>query len=122
MSRVGLQDAFFKSEGHKERFQEAMQQNGKIYDGLYDPEYSAALYILTSDASTWNKAQEYVEFTGIDFPTMREEIDFSGGYSVLILLASNLFNGQMHIDPLEFLRLDDTNFEVAMTAIRLRRD
>lgn len=52
---------------------------------------------------------------------MLQEQDFSEGYSVLVMLAGNLFNGEVHIDPLEFLRLDDENFRVALTAIQLRR-
>jgi|SRR6266567_2409330 len=115
------QTTVFKSDEHENRFKGVMQQTGKIYNGRYDAEYAAALYILTADPSTWNKAQEYVSHSGIDFSGMLEDIDFSGGYSVLILLAGNLFNGQQHLDPLEFLRLDDVNFELAIAAIKLRR-
>lgn len=113
----------FKSVEHRERFIVAMNQAEKIFyeDRSYDAEYASALYILTADQAAWNKAQEYVSHSGIDFSSMLEEIDFSGGYSVLILLAGNLFNGQQHVDPLEFLRLDDDNFGIAMAAIKLRR-
>lgn len=113
----------FKSADHRDRFIAAMEEIGRVFyeDRSYDAEYASAVYILTSDYSTWKNAQAYVSSTGIDFAEMLEEIDFSGGFSVLILLAGNLFNGQQHIDPLEFLRLDENNFEVAMTAIKLRR-
>jgi hypothetical protein len=112
---------FFTSAEHKQRLLSAMQCIGKIDDGKLDPEYASALYILTSSAGTWQKASGYVDRGGIDFEAMLEELDFSGGYSILIKLASNLFNSNMHIDPIEFLRLDETNFMVALTSIQLRR-
>jgi hypothetical protein len=112
---------FFKSPEHKQRFLVAMQQIGKIYGGKLDPEYGAALYILTADLSTWQKAQGYVRRDGIDIPTMLEDVDFSGGYSVLIKWAGNLFNSWEHIDPIELLRLDESNFEIAISSLRIRR-
>ncbi|HLI07058.1 MAG TPA: hypothetical protein VKV40_10875 [Ktedonobacteraceae bacterium] len=45
----------------------------------------------------------------------------SGGYTVLLQLACNLFNGQMHLDPVELMRLDESNFILALTAIQIRR-
>ena len=113
---------FFKSAQHKVRFVSTMQRRGKIYDGKFDPEYAAAVYILTADLSTAQKSSEYMHRHGIDFDTLLKDIDFSGSYTVLIELAGNLFNGQRHIDPLEFLRLDAGNFNVAITAILLRRN
>src|SRR5262249_8740189 len=92
----------FKSEEHKQRLLATLQRIGKIYGGRPDPEYAAALYILTADASTWNKAKDYVDRDGIDIAAMLEEVDFSSGYIVLIELAGNLFNNNQHIDPLEF--------------------
>lgn len=112
---------FFKSEGHKERFLAAIQQIGKVYEGKLDQEYAAALYILTADVSTWNKASSYVSRYGINIETLLKEVDFSGAYGVLILLAGNLFNGNEHVDPVELMRLDDRNFSVALTALMLRR-
>lgn len=112
----------FKSEAHKMRLLEVMQLLGKIYQDKLDPEYGSALYILTSHLGTWQKAQEYITAFGIDFETMLEEVDFSGGVSVLIRLAGNLFNGQTRVEPVEMLRLDESNFNIALNAIRLRRD
>ncbi len=116
-----MANIFFKSANHRTRFLEAMQRIGKIYEGKLDPEYGSALYILSSDLSTWNKAQEFISPGGIKFLAMIEATDISGGYSVLMLLAVNLFNGQLRADPVEFMRLDDSNFLVALTAIQLRR-
>lgn len=112
---------FFTSDAHKARFLSAMQEIGKIYEGKLDQEYGAALYILTSSGSTWEKAQGYVSRRGIDIEDLLKEVDWSGGYSVLIKLAGNLFNANEHIDPVEFMRLDDRNFLVALTALQVRR-
>jgi hypothetical protein len=112
---------FFKSPQHRTRFLSAMQQLGKVEEGKLDPEYASALYLLTSDGGTWQKANTSVSRTGIAISAMLEEVDVSGGYSVLIKLAGNLFNGQMHLDPLEFLRLDEGNFRLALSSLTLRR-
>jgi hypothetical protein len=112
---------FFTSEPHRQRFTQVMEQIGKVDDGHLDPEYGAAIYILTATRGTWDKAGSYVDREGIDFETMLKEGAFSAGYRVLILLAGNLFNGNQHLDPLECMRLDETNFRVALTALELRR-
>jgi hypothetical protein len=116
------EQANFKSPAHKQRFLHALRQISKVYEqGKLDPEYGAALYILTADGRTWQKAQAFVSRTGIDFPAMIEGQDWSGGYGVLIKWAGNLFNGETHIDPLELLRLDESNFELALDALKMRR-
>jgi hypothetical protein len=112
---------FFKAAEHQQRFASAMQQLGKIYSGKLDQEYAAAVYILTADLDTWQQASDYVGRDGIDIPTLLQEIHFSGGYAVLIMLAGNLFNSQTHVDPVELMRLDDSNFMVALTALQVRR-
>ena len=112
---------FFKSSEHKQRFLTAIQQIGKVYGGKLDQEYGAALYVLTADLATWQKAQAYVDRHGIDIPAMLEEVDLSGGDRVLIQWAGNLFNSQTHVDPVELMRLDDRNFRVALTALLVRR-
>ena len=114
-------EIFFKSAGHQQRFFATMQQLGKMYAGKLNPEYAVALSILTADAGTWQKARKYVNHDGIAIQTMLEKEDFSSGYSILIKLAGNLFNNQQHLDPLEFLRLDDHNFYLALTALIVRR-
>ncbi len=113
---------FFKSPAHKARFLAIMQQIGKVYDGdKLEQEYGAALYILTADAGIWQQAQAYVERHAIHIDTMLQEINLSSGYSTLLLLAGNLFNGNKHVDPVELMRLDDSNFAVALTALHIRR-
>jgi hypothetical protein len=114
---------FFKSAAHKTRLLEAMRRIDKIENGRFDPEYGAACYILTADTATWNKAQEYVSRQGILFEELLNEVDFSGGYQVLIQFAANLFNE--HAMPaqnaVELMRLDDDNFRIALSALVIRR-
>jgi len=111
----------FLTPDHKRLFEEVMTWLGKIYDGKFDAEYSAAVFILTADAITWDQAESYVSRTGIRFDDLLKEEDFSGGYKVLIKLAGNLFNGNQDVNPVEFMCLDNNNFKVALSAIMVRR-
>jgi hypothetical protein len=111
---------FFTEARHKAGWLTAMQGIGKVYDGWFDTEYGAALYILTADEDTWNQVSDYVSHSGIDFEAMLHEVDFSGGYGVLIRLAANLFNDRIPCNVVELMRLDERNFKVALTAIQVR--
>lgn len=115
---------FFKSEGHKTRFLETISRLGKVYDGKLDPEYGAALYILTADASTWNNLGQYASSDGINFEELVQETDLGGsGYQALICLAGNLFNdGRTKVNPVNLMGLADGNFEIAMSSFRIRRE
>lgn len=112
---------FFKSPEHKQRFLTAMLAIGKIYNGKLNEEYASAVYILTSSAVTWKEAESYVDRGGIDFEALLREVDFSGGYGVLIKFAGNLFNDRTACSPVDLMRLDDDNFVVALTALQVRR-
>ena len=113
---------FFKSAAHKTRLLEAMRRTGKIDGGKFDQEYGAAMYILTADTSTWEKARDYVSSSGILFEEMLQELDWSGGYGVLIKWAANLFNEHAaNINPVELMRLDENNFRVALSALVVRK-
>lgn len=113
----------FLSEAHQQRFLAVMQQIGKLDDdsGRLDQEYGAALYLLTARAGLWWKAQAFVTPDGIDIPTMLADVALSGGQSVLVRLAGNLFNNEVHLDPIDLMRLDESNFRVALIALQLRR-
>jgi hypothetical protein len=114
---------YFTDEEHKKRLLSALEEIGCLANhGRYNSEYAAPLYILTSKESTWLKTHDYIEGDSIRFRAILDEVDFGGGYSVLINLAAHIFNSQFHVEPIEFLRLDPYNFEVAMSAIRIRRD
>lgn len=111
-----------KFKPHKDRFLQAMTGIGKVYGGKLDPEYAAALYLLTANGGLWHKVESYVDRDGIDFAEILENVDLSGGESVLVKFAGNLFNPDAtHIDPIELMRLDQNGFEAAIQALRLRR-
>lgn len=117
---MAVGNVFFTSPEHKAGFLTAMQGLRKVYDGRLDPEYGAAIYILTADAATWDKASDYVSRDGIDFEALLREAHFSSGYGALIRLAGNLFNDRTTCSPVDLMLLDDTNFLVALTALQVR--
>jgi hypothetical protein len=117
-----MTETFFQTSNHRDRFVHAIEAIHKVDGAKYDPEYAAALYILTYGSGLWSKSQSYVTRHGINFEEMLHEVDLSGGQSVMVLLAANLFNNTQHVDPLEFLRLDSGNFHVALNAIKIRRN
>lgn len=107
---------------HKERFIKSITSIGKVYDGRLDQEYAAALYLLTANGGLWHKTESYVDRDGIDIAGMLENVDLSGGESVLVKFAGNLFNPVVaHVDPIELMRLDKNGFEAALIALQLRR-
>lgn len=114
----------FKSEGHKERLLEVIQRIDKVWpeeNNRVDPEYLSALYILTSDAASWEWLSTFVSRDGIGFKRLLTNAGFSSGEMALINLAWNLFNNGEKVNVLDLLSLDDSNFHIAMTAITLRR-
>ncbi len=111
---------FFKSPAHRARFLSAIRQSDKIDHGKIDPEYGAALYILTADSATFEKAKPYISRDGILFAKMLRQTDFSSGHRVLVQLAGNLFNGQTKVSPVDFTILDIDNFNVMQEALRTR--
>lgn len=112
---------FFKSEKHRARFLAGIQQLGKVYDGLVDPEYGAVIYLLAGSGDTWEKAQDYISPHSLGLDRMLEEVHLSGGHAILVQLAGNLFNGNLDINPVEFMRLDEPNFQLALGALLMRR-
>lgn len=82
----------------------------------------SALYIITSDDELRCKCLPFVDNEGIDFNEILEKQDFSGGYNPLIRLASNLFNENYGVTPMELItKTDDERFRIALEAIVLRR-
>lgn len=115
-----MTEIFFKSEGHKERFLRVLRLKNRIERGMIDREWGAALYILFSDPILSESASPNIH-GGIDFEEILSQ-RWSSGEQTLIKLANNLFNGCQQSDSLDLVLLDHKNFEVAMQAIRLRRD
>jgi hypothetical protein len=114
---------FFKSPAHRERLVEAIERLEKIEEsnGKADSWYVAALYILTADHATWDDVQPYVSSTGIKFDDILANIHFSSGYATMIEVAANLFRDSGQVDLSRFTNLDESNFQIVIDAIRLRR-
>ena len=113
---------YFTSAEHKQRWFESLLKIERIYKGgAFDPRYGSALYILTADAGMWHVAQNYVSREGLEIETFLKEVHLSTSESVLTRLAGNLFNPtSLHVDPVEFMVFDESNFAVAMSAISIR--
>lgn len=111
----------FNNQQHLDRFLDAIQSIGQVYDGdKIDVYYGSALYILSSQASTLESAKKYIHHDHIDFEEMLKNVHFGGAYTVLIQFASNIFNGNTDVDFEEFMRLDGNNFAIAVTALQFR--
>jgi hypothetical protein len=110
-----------ETEPHKERFIKAITSIGKVYNGKLDQEYAAALYLLTANSGLWHKIESYADRDGINFREIIENVDLSGGESVLVKWAGSLFGQDIHIDPIELMRLDQHGFDAAIESLKLRR-
>jgi hypothetical protein len=115
---------YFLDETHKNSVMKVIRDKRLVYhDGQVDCYYFPALFILLSTKNNLYKTtRNYIDADGIDFQTMMEEQDFSSGEAKLVRLAANLYNGSMEVTPHELINtLDDTNYDLAMQAIRFRR-
>lgn len=114
---------FFKTPAHRARFLAAIQQMDCIDRGKLDPEYGAALYILTSGLAIYEKAQPYIKHNGhkaIQFDELLAETNFAHSEEILVSLAGNLFNGNTAVSPVDFVILDSGNFAAVQEALRIR--
>ena len=121
---------YFSSPEHLERFKSVLEAIGKTWIDRYDhnavkvqEEYACAVYVLTSSLGTWERASSYVSSGGIQFPELLEEVHWSGGYLNLLRWAANLFNERFaNQNPIDIsCSLDERNFQVAITALIIRR-
>lgn len=111
----------FKDQQHLDRFLDGIRRIDKIYEGdKIDFEYGAALYILSGDEWLLRDANKYMSSHGIRFDLLLKNVHLSGGYTVLVEFAANLFGHDIHIDPVELMRLDENNYIIARTALDFR--
>lgn len=110
---------FFKSAAHKQRFLGTINQIGKIENGKLDPEYAAALYILTASSGSWLKAAGHVSRNGIEFEEIQATA-YSSGEQFMVLVAWSLFNGHQSVNLADLSGLDRHNFRLALDAMQLR--
>jgi hypothetical protein len=118
------QKIYFRSEGHKARFHEGLRRMGKkaIWDNKIDQEYGAMLLILTALGAIWVKMDAYITPNGINIEEALKEVHFSSTERAMVALAGNLFGQDIHVDPLDLIPLDPRNFEVAVQALRMRKN
>lgn len=88
-----------------------------------DVERNALFWILASNLDLYAKVSHIYDFEDRSIKPQcldSDDVDFCSSSQKLIKLAFNLFNG-FPADILEtFYVLDDDNFKLAMTAIRIR--
>lgn len=68
----------------------------------------------------WERAQAHIDQWGIDFEALLEQ-PCSSSEGVLLRLACHLFNEQAQIQPMELMCLDSDNFQIALSALKLRK-
>lgn len=112
---------FFKSDAHKARLLDAVEQLGKVDECSIDCEYGACLYILSANKHSWEVAQPYISRHGIRIDLLLKNVHHSTSEAVLVQLAGNLFNEQQSVNPVEMMCLDPDNFLLALSAIWIRR-
>jgi hypothetical protein len=122
MKTMTRKTTFFRDEDHHSRFVQAVHQLGKTWPehgNKFDPEYGAALYILTT--MFWESAQTHISRHGIDFEALTSG-PLSTGERVLLKWVANLFNwGNEGVYGAELMDLDEANFALALTALQMRR-
>ena len=116
---------FYKNQIHRETVIQYLKRLDKINpSGEVDREYLSALYIICSDGEFRYKCLQYIDLEerGIDFNSCLSEQDFSSGYYPLVKLASNLFNENNSVTPMELIRtLSGEYWDLALQAICLRK-
>jgi hypothetical protein len=117
---------FFKSQQHHDRFVQIVYELGKTWpeqNHTFDPAYASALYILTANRSQWEYVQGFVDKWGIGFEELLGNIDqWSTSEKLLIRWAANLFHPEhVGVAPADLSCLDEDNFKIALTALKLRR-
>lgn len=114
----------FTSSRHKEVFLSTMLTLEKIdrRSGKVDPEYGAALYILSSDEYLWDRSRPHIRSDGIAFNAILKT-KFSYSEKNLVRLACNLLNNYKKVSPVEVTRdgvISDESFEMVLEAYRIR--
>ena len=112
------QEPVFGSEAHRQRFEEAVKENGIGFSGQ-----TAALFLLTADLFLWSKAKSAVVSGSIDFSSIRiHGVDLDG--YVLFHTAKDLYKGTKHISLSELTDpelVSDSAFRLLVTAFLICR-
>lgn len=114
----------FANDGHAQRWAAAIQTAGAVRsDDTVNADFGASLYILTGLPSVYNRVQQHIHPSYIDFEPMFH-MGLSTGESVLVALAGNLYNGAFfdHYTPQDIVGYCDTDgVALAAQALILRK-
>lgn len=103
---------FFKDQAHKILYADMI---GAIeVDSI---EYRSACYVLSAIGK-----RDLLRYMGhgIDFISMKEDINFSSGEMALLLVAANLFSSHNECDISILSYLDSYNITIAIEGIKMR--
>ena len=115
---------YFRTEGHRERFQSAIHNVGErgIWGGeRIDAYYGSALYLLTMDKDIYEETQSFFTENGINFEKMLKGIHLSTTETALVALAGALFGQDIKSITTDLIDLDERNFTIVVQALQLRR-
>ena len=80
------------------------------------------LYIMTSSKALYKKMHKYIYFNGsFRVEEMFANEQFSGSELLLAKLTSHLFNDTYQVTPLDLIGLDEEDYQIAMSAIYIRK-
>jgi len=109
---------YFFNPQHQEAFHALVAK----YKKSSDNEYMSAFYILSTDTEIRHKTDKHVTYTGIDWEGIWQ-YDWSSGYRLILELGETLFKSSGSFELAQGLNTwDEYRFEVAMQAIRIRKN
>lgn len=110
----------YKDDEHSSRFLEQLNQ---LYEHQQkDVYYQSAIYIMTSEEKLFKKVSAYFDIDGgFQAEEMFAREDFSHAELVLAKLTGHLFNNNYQVTPLDLIELDEENYQIAMSAIYIRK-
>lgn len=111
---------------HEERFNEFVERDNT---GIKDRERKALFLVFASNEDLYSKVNDFYDFDDHSIKLEGfDQVDLTSAVRGLVELAFNLYNNYSHpnesmksVNDL-FADLDDRNFELALTAIRVRFD
>lgn len=110
----------YRDDEHSNRFHEQFNKlNGHLQEDSY---YLSALYIITSTEKLFQKVSPYFHIEeGFQAEEMFANEEFSHVELVLAKLAGHLFKNNYHVTPLDLIELDEKNYQIAMSAMYIRK-
>lgn len=110
----------YRNDEHMNRFNELIEQlHSYQQDDTY---YLSALYIISSTEELYRKMFKYFDIdAGFSAEEMFAKEDFSSTNLILAKLTGHLFNNSYQVTPLDLIGMGEENYQVAMSAIYIRK-